>query len=132
MTDARQTKEAQEVRLTIGRRRLPAAVVICALATMGAGSAQGAVTRSCGPVVNPYAGTRYEGVDLTRIRATGISCSGARRVARGAHRKALGLTLPASGVRRLTWNGWRVTGDLRGSSDSYVALRRNMTVRWRF
>ncbi len=117
---------------TIGRERLLAAAVMCALATMGAVSAQGAVTRACGPVVNPYPGTRYEGADLTRIRATGISCVNARRVARGAHRKALGLTPPASGVRRLTWNGWRVTGDLRGASDRYVALRGAMTVSWRF
>lgn len=125
------TKEAQAVRLTIGRMQCAAIGVLCALATAGS-PAQAAVTRSCGTVANPYPDTRYEDVDLTRIRATGLSCPSARRVARGAHRKALGLTPPVSGVRRFTWNGWRVTGDLRGASDSYVAARRGRIVRWRF
>jgi hypothetical protein len=35
-------------------------------------------------------------------------------------------------VRRFTWNGWRVTGDLRGSSDAYVATKGDRRVRWRF
>jgi hypothetical protein len=81
--------------------------------------------------VNPYPDTRYEGVNLSRIRASGVSCVTARRVARGAHRRALGLT-PSGPVRRFTWNGWRVTGDLRGDSDTYVARRDGKTVRWRF
>jgi hypothetical protein len=87
---------------------------------------------SCSPVMNPYPGTRYEGVDLTRIRATGLSCDSARQVARGAHRKALGLSVPSSGVRRFSWNGWSVTGDLRYSSDRYVATRDGKRVSWRF
>jgi hypothetical protein len=91
-----------------------------------------ASARSCRPVVNPYPDTRYEGVDLRRIRATGVPCRRARRVARGAHRKALGLLPPLSGVRRFTWHGWRVTGDLRGSPDRYVARRDGRRVRWRF
>lgn len=91
-----------------------------------------ATTASCAPVVNPYKGTRYDGVDLSRIRATGVSCSEARRVARGAHGKALGLTPPPSGIRRFNWNGWRVTGDLRGPTDSYTATNGTRRVRWRF
>jgi hypothetical protein len=83
-------------------------------------------------VVNPYPGTRYDGVDLTRITATGVSCKTARRVARGAHRRALGLQPGPSGVRSFTWNGWRVTGDLRPSSDRYLARRGGKRVRWRF
>lgn len=114
------------------RSRLITALFVCALVQVWSPSAQGATTRSCGAVVDPYPGTRYEGIDLRRIRATGLSCSSARRVARGAHRKALGLTPPASGVRRFTWNGWRVTGDLRGVSDSYIASRGGRIVRWRF
>jgi hypothetical protein len=98
----------------------------------GLPSAVAAATRSCGSIANPYAGTRYEGVDLRRIRATGVSCRIARRVAKGAHRKALGLTPPTSGFRRFTWDGWRVTGDLRGSSDRYVATRGETRVRWLF
>jgi hypothetical protein len=53
-------------------------------------------------------------------------------VARGAHKKALGLTPPPGGVRTLTWDGWRVSGDLRGSHDSYVATKGALRVRWRF
>jgi hypothetical protein len=37
-----------------------------------------------------------------------------------------------SGVRQFNWNGWRVTGDLRGSSDRYVAKRDGKRVRWVF
>jgi hypothetical protein len=51
-------------------------------------------------------------------------------MARGAHRRALGL--PVAAVRRFTWNGWHVTGDLRGSSDAYVATKGDRRVRWRF
>jgi hypothetical protein len=106
--------------------------VLYALMGAGAASAEAASARSCRPVVNPYPNSRYEGVDLRRIRATGVSCRSARRVARRAHRKALGTTPPASGVRRFTWNGWQVTGDIRGSSDRYVAARGDKRVRWVF
>jgi hypothetical protein len=93
-------------------------------------SAADAAARTCKPVLNPYPNSRYEGVDLTRIRATNVSCRGARRVARRAHYKALGL--PPTAVRRFTWRGWQVTGDLRGPSDRYVAVRGAKRVRWRF
>lgn len=83
-------------------------------------------------MVNPYPGTRFEGADLSRIRATGVSCRTARRVARRAHHKALGITPPPSGVRHFTWRSWQVTGDLRGDSDRYVASRGAKRVRWRF
>jgi hypothetical protein len=39
---------------------------------------------------------------------------------------------PASGVRRFIWNGRRVSGDLRGASDSYLATRGGKRVRWVF
>jgi hypothetical protein len=114
--------------------RLGVALIAAALATVGtpAPNANAAAAKSCGRVVNPYPGTRYEGVDLRRIRAVGVSCPGARRVARRAHRKALGITPPPSGVRRFTWHGWQVTGDLRGSSDRYLATRGSRRVRWLF
>ena len=65
------------------------------------GPAAGAASyKSCKPVVNPYAGTRYEGVDLSSIRVSRGSCAGARAVAKGAHRKALGLTPSPGPVRR--------------------------------
>lgn len=113
------------------RSGLLAALAITALSVL-VPSAQSATTRSCGSVSNPYAGTRYDGVDLSRITATGVSCKAARSVARGAHRRALGLTPTASGVRTFRWNGWKVTGDLRPSSDRYVATRRGTRVKWRF
>ena len=113
-------------------KRLLVVAVVCAAVGAGVPSAEAASTRNCGSIDNPYPGTRYEGVDLKRVLARGVSCRGARRVARGAHRKALGMTPPPSGVRRFRWNGWRVTGDLRGPSDRYVARRGGKRVRWVF
>jgi hypothetical protein len=107
------------------------AAAVSLLAAVAPASAGAATTRSCSPVVNPYAGTRYDGVDLTHIRATGVSCATARKVARRAHRRALGLPLTGP-VKRFSWNGWRVTGDLRGAHDRYVARKGTHRVRWRF
>jgi hypothetical protein len=88
--------------------------------------------KACGAVVNPYPGTRYEGVPLSGIESMGVSCSTARLIARRAHRKALGLPVPVSGVRHFDWHGWKVRGDLRPSSDVYAARRDGMLVSWRF
>ena len=120
------------VRSHVAGKRWLVAVALCFLVVVGTPTADAALTQSCKPVVNPYPDTRYDGVDLSRIRATGVSCRRARRVARGAHRKALRLTPPTSGVRHFAWHGWRVTGDLRGSSDRYVATRAGKRVRWVF
>lgn len=111
-----------------------AAVLTSLLACLAVvvGPAPAAEARTCDRVVNPYAGTRYEGTDLRRIRATGTSCSTARRVARGAHRKALGMTPTASGLRTFRWRAWTVTGDVRGDSDTYRARRGDRRVRWVF
>jgi hypothetical protein len=107
------------------------AVALCAIIALVPARADAARTRSCSPVDNPYPGTRYAGVDLTRIRATGVSCATARSVARRAHRRA--LHMPVTGpVKRFTWNGWRVRGDLRGEHDSYVATKADRRIRWRF
>ena len=114
------------------RRAVLSTVVGACVLACGAPVAEAATVRACKPIKNPYAGTRYEDVDITRIRATGASCRGARRVARGAHRKALGITPPPSGIRRFTWRGWRVTGNLRGDHDRYLATRGSRRVRWRF
>lgn len=54
------------------------------------------------------------------------------RVAKGAHDQALGITPPVSGVRLFRWKGWKVVGDLRGSSDRYLATKDGKRVRWRF
>ena len=112
--------------------RLVLVGALCALAGIAPQAATGAATRSCGHVVDPYSGTRYDGVDLRRIRATGVSCDRARRVARGAHRKALRRTPPPSGVRHFKWHGWQVTGDIRKPTDRYVAKRDGKRVSWLF
>jgi hypothetical protein len=111
------------------RRLVPLAVALAVLAVAPAG-AQAA--HRCKPVVNPYPGTRYHGVDLTRIHATGVSCPTARRVARRAHRKGLRLRPPVGGIRRYAWHDWHVTGNLRGDSDRYSATRPGKRVSWRF
>jgi hypothetical protein len=115
------------------RTRL-ALLVLCLSVTLGAvvPATQAAATRSCGSVKDPYPGTRYAGADLTRITAKGVSCATAKRVAKGAHHKALGLTPPPSGIRSFTWDGWKVSGDLRPSHDTYVASKGSKRVRWRF
>ena len=108
--------------------------VLCsALVGLGAPVAQAVpAAKQCKRVENPYPDTRYEGVDLKRIRAVAVGCTRARRVARGAHRKALGLTPTPSGVRTFRWHRWSVTGDLRGDNDRYVARRGSKRVRWVF
>jgi hypothetical protein len=116
------------------KRKSPAviAAALLALAGLGGAASAEAAARACKPVVNTYPDTRYEGVNLRRIRATGVSCRTARRVARRAHHKALGITPPPSGVRRFSWRSWQVIGDLRGDSDRYLATRGDKRVRWRF
>jgi hypothetical protein len=106
-------------------------VLLTALALLAL-APSAAQAKACKPVKNPYPGTRYEGIDLSRIRAEGVGCATARRVARKAHAKALGLPLPPDGVRRFRWHGWRVRGDLRPEIDRYVARKGERRVRWRF
>jgi hypothetical protein len=71
-----------------------ATAVLLAFAAAGAIAPAADAAKSCGRIANPYPDSRYEGVDIKRIRATGVTCGTARRVARRAHRKALGLTPP--------------------------------------
>jgi hypothetical protein len=108
------------------------AAVAVAFALVPTASGTALAYRKCEPVRNPYPGTRYEGVDLTRIRALETPCTRARRVARRAHFKALRVSPSSGGVRRFTWRGWRVRGDLRGDHDRYVARKGERRVRWRF
>jgi hypothetical protein len=100
-------------------------IVMTGISVPSAGAA-----RSCNPVVNPYSGTRYEGINLTGIRGKGVDCFTARKVAKKAHRKALGL--PPTSPRRFTWRKWKVTGYLEGSKDRYVAKAGFRVIRWRF
>jgi hypothetical protein len=117
-----------------GAPRIAVVALIATVALSAAPSAPAAAARerACDPVRNPYPGTRYDGVDLTNIRTLRASCKTARRVARRAHRKGLQEPLPADGIRRFTWNGWRVRGDLRPDRDRYVARKGTRRVRWRF
>jgi len=114
------------------RKSLLFAAVLGTCLLPAASTAGAASYKSCKPVVNPYPGTRYDGVNLSSIRVLNGSCSGARLVAKGAHRKALGLTPSPSAIRRFAWGGWRVKGDLRGDSDRYLAVKGSKRVRWRF
>lgn len=87
---------------------------------------------SCKPVRNPYPGTRFDGIDLTHIKADGVACSKARRVAERAHKRGLGLIPSPNGTRTYRWNGWKVRANLRPARDRYVATRRHKKVRFRF
>ena len=116
------------------RRGVVACVALCALlVAAGPAPAEAAPFRACGSISNPYAGSRYEGTDIRRVRALNVSCRTARRVARRAHAKALGIPPPASGIRSFRWRRWRVTGNLRGDVDRYAARRSGRRrVRWIF
>ena len=118
--------------MTRPSRSSPALLAALALCAIAPAAGQAATYTGCKAVRDPYPRTRYAGVDLTRIRELHTTCTTARRVARRAHRKALRSTPPVSGVRRFTWNGWRVTGDLRPRHDRYVARKGERRVRWRF
>jgi len=104
---------------------IAATVVVAPMPVAQAGSYQ-----HCGSISNPYPNTRYEGIPISNIRAQNVRCERARRVARGAHRKA--LRQPPSNEVRFRWRGWRVRGDLSGRHDHYVARRGDKRVRWTF
>jgi hypothetical protein len=107
------------------------ALLVCTVSLVSAPS-EAYAKQSCKPVVNPYPDSRYEGIDLRRIQAKGVACRKARRVAAGAHEKALGITPPVDGIRRYSWNGWNVVGDIRSDVDEYVAKRSGKRVGWVF
>ena len=102
----------------IGRAMRRPAALAAVLFTLAAAvllvpAALAATTRACGSVRDPYPrhALRRRGPDADR--RDGRLVPGGAVVARGAHRKALGLTPDVSGIRTFTWNGWKVTGDLR-------------------
>jgi hypothetical protein len=106
-------------------------VVVLALLALGLVPTAASAT-ACNPVKNPYPGTRYDGIDLSHIRAKGVACGKGRRVAEKAHRKGLGLVPSPDGYLNFGWNGWQVRGNLRPDSDRYRATRHGKRVRWRF
>jgi hypothetical protein len=91
-----------------------------------------AAARSCAPVVNPYPGTMYDGINLTAIKAKRIGCKPARKVAKRAHRKGLAQAPSPAGYLDYVWRGWEVFGNLRPLSDAYTATRGDQKVSWRF
>jgi hypothetical protein len=109
--------------LTVGL--IAGVVAAAALATPAA-------ARACNPVRNILDETRYEGSDLYDIRVTGkASCRDARRLARRATYKAVGM--PLSGpIKRFRVGGWRVWDDLRGSADRFFARTERSRVHWTF
>jgi hypothetical protein len=102
------------------------------LATLDAGPAAAAAVKKCKPVKHPFKGTRYGDVDITHIRARGVSCNAARWLAKHAENKALGITPPPSGYRRFSYHGWSVFGNLRPAHDRYLATKDGKRVRWQF
>jgi hypothetical protein len=108
------------------------AAAAAALAAVLAPATSAAPTHQCVAIHNPYPNTRFAGESVTNITAKNIGCVTARFVARGAHRKALGLTPTVSGIRTFSFNGWHVTGDLRPAHDRYLATKAGAVVRWRF
>jgi hypothetical protein len=89
--------------------------------------------KRCRPVIDIFDGSRYAGSDLYRLRAQGVSCATARRVAlRGTYRGVAGVPDPDGRVR-VRYRKWTVIGDLRGDADPYRALARGGNrVRWIF
>jgi hypothetical protein len=116
------------------RTRLKKVLGLALLASgLVAAPAAEAAYKPCAPIINPYAGSRYEGSDLYRIRALEVSCRTARRVVRRGHYKALADAPDASGFVYVTYRRWNVTGDLRGDTDRDVAKAAGgKRVRWLF
>ena len=92
-----------------------------ALLALGLPASAQADYKRCRPVINIFDGSRYEGSDLYRIRAQGVSCKTARRVANtGTYRSVAAVPGP-NGRVVVSYRRWRVVGDLRGDSDHYQA-----------
>jgi len=96
-------------------------VISVVLAGLAVPAGAHAAPKPCKRIVNPYAGTRYEGSDLYRIRARKTTCRTARRVVRRGHRKALADTPDRYGIVRVTYRRWTIAGDLTGDHDHYFA-----------
>jgi hypothetical protein len=114
--------------------RTVALVAAAALAAIAAAPADAAST-TCASIrnVSQLDGTRFAGSDIFRIRAQGVSCTTARRIARGATIRALAITPPLSGIKRFRYGTWSVSDDLRGTDDRYTATgSATERITWRF
>jgi hypothetical protein len=114
------------------RRLLAAATLLLALVAVGPATADAAFKR-CRPVLNVFQGTRYEGSDLYRVRAQGVSCRTARRVVRRGTYRAVAATPGPSGFVRVRYRMWFILDNLRGSVDRFSARADGRKrVRWLF
>ena len=114
------------------RRLISAAALTLALVAFAPATADAAF-KSCRPVLNVFEGTRYEGSDLYRIRAQGVSCRTARRVVRRGTYKGVAGTPDPSGRVRVRYRSWSIVDDLRGSVDRFSARAGgSKRVRWLF
>lgn len=113
-------------------KKLTASVLAAVFVATAAAPAP-ASAKSCRPVLNMFEGSRFEGSDSYRIRATGVSCSTARRVARQGTRRAVAATPNVNGFVRVRYRRWRVLDDLRGSTDRFKARAgRTKRITWLF
>jgi hypothetical protein len=103
-------------------RPLALAFLTAALLAVAAAPADAAF-KSCRSIrnVSQLDGTRFAGSDIFRIRAQGVSCTTARRIARGATIRALGITPPVSGIKRFRYRSYAISDNLRGNDDRYSA-----------
>lgn len=106
--------------MNVVTKKLITAALAAVLLAVAAAPAP-AHAKSCRPVLNMFDGSRLEGSDSYRIRATGVSCSTARRVARQGTRRAVAATPNVDGFVRVRYRRWRVLDDLRGSTDRFRA-----------
>jgi hypothetical protein len=114
-------------------RKTLVAVAVLAAALASAPATASAAFKRCAPVRNVFEGTRYEGSDLYRIRAEGVSCRAARRVARRGTRRGVAATPDSTGHVRVSYRSWSIVGDLRGDADTYRARSgERKRVRWLF
>jgi hypothetical protein len=92
-----------------------------------------AAYKPCEPVLNIFEGSRYEGSKLYNIRAQGVTCATARRVARRGTYKAVADVPDAHGRVKVSYRRWTIFDDLRASVDRFVAKAPNRKrVRWLF
>jgi hypothetical protein len=114
------------------RKLMTAAALSLTLVAVAPATADAAFKR-CRPVTNVFEGSRYEGSDLYRIRAQGVSCKTARRVVRRGTYKAVAGTPNPSGYVRVRYRRWFILDDLRGSVDRFSARAGGRKrVRWLF
>jgi hypothetical protein len=122
--------------MTARRNRYPwivAAFAVVAL-TPTVGSAGAHPAKPCRPIYNLafLDGSRYEGADIVRVRAHGVRCRTARKVAYGATKRGMSLGATTLHYRvRVAGFRWKVNRNLFGDVDRYKAYRLPLGRVWR-